>query len=131
MLAAVHVSMLAHGWTLTREESTDDSGDKHEVREYTGEATLVTDGSGRWGATAGLQVKATCITIVCDGDDAYMSKHVGVQHEFDESAMEEYEGLEGALYTDKGLTAAVSKLLGHEVDFTESGMQDEFYMSME
>ena len=35
------------------------------------------------------------------------------------------------LYTDNGFSDAVSELLGTEVDYTEQGMQDDGYASME
>ena len=123
-LVQLHTSMLAHGWTLTRTESEDDGEEKREVREYTGTAILTTDGSGIYDATAGLQVCVNCVTVVYDGYDEYMSRHVGLQHDF-----EEEEGVE--LYTDNGLEHEASKLTGLALCFTESGMQDEGYMSME
>jgi hypothetical protein len=43
---------------------------------------------------------------------------------------EEYEG-SWRLYTDSGFEAAVSELLGTDVMFTEQGMQDDGYASME
>ena len=35
------------------------------------------------------------------------------------------------IYTDKGFEAAISNLLGFDVQFTEQGMQDDGYASME
>ena len=35
------------------------------------------------------------------------------------------------IYTDKGFEAAISNLLGFDVTFTEQGMQDDGYASME
>ena len=43
---------------------------------------------------------------------------------------DEYEG-SWRLYTDSGFEAAISALLGTDVMFTEQGMQDDGYASME
>ena len=43
---------------------------------------------------------------------------------------DEYEG-SWRLYTDSGFSDAISALLGTAVDFTEQGMQDDGYASME
>jgi hypothetical protein len=42
----------------------------------------------------------------------------------------EYEG-SWRMYTDSGFTDAISALLGTDVSFTEQGMQDDGYASME
>ena len=39
--------------------------------------------------------------------------------------------LSGNIYTDNGFEKAISNLLGFEVQFTEQGMQDDGYASME
>ena len=60
-----------------------------------------------------------------DGDS---SIHITVCYNVDGDA--EYEG-SWRLYTDTGFSDAVSALLGTAVDFTEQGMQDDGYASME
>jgi hypothetical protein len=57
-----------------------------------------------------------------------VSTHIAVCYEVDGD--EEYEG-SWRLYTDSGFEAAVSELLGTSVSFTEQGMQDDGYASME
>jgi len=60
-----------------------------------------------------------------DGDS---SIHITVCYNVDGDT--EYEG-SWRMYTDTGFEAAVSELLGTQVFFTEQGMQDDGYASME
>jgi hypothetical protein len=60
-----------------------------------------------------------------DGDS---SIHITVCYNVDGDA--EYEG-SWRMYTDSGFTDAISALLGTDVSFTEQGMQDDGYASME
>ena len=54
--------------------------------------------------------------------------HIAVCYNVDGDA--EYEG-SWRLYTDSGFEEAISELLGTSVSFTEQGMQDDGYASME
>jgi hypothetical protein len=54
--------------------------------------------------------------------------HIAVCYNVDGDA--EYEG-SWRLYTDSGFAEAISTLLGTDVSFTEQGMQDDGYASME
>jgi hypothetical protein len=63
-----------------------------------------------------------------DWGDSDTSIHIAVCYEVDGD--EEYEG-SWRLYTDSGFEEAVSTLLGTSVSFTEQGMQDDGYASME
>jgi hypothetical protein len=58
-----------------------------------------------------------------DWGDGDTSTHIAVVH----------TGKDGSwrIYTDSGFEAAVSELLGTSVTFTEQGMQDDGYASME
>jgi hypothetical protein len=56
------------------------------------------------------------------------SIHIAVCYEVDGDA--EHEG-SWRLYTDSGFSDAISALLGTDVCFTEQGMQDDGYASME
>ena len=60
-----------------------------------------------------------------DGDS---SIHITVCYNVDGDA--EYEG-SWRLYTDSGFANAISELLGTQVFFTEQGMQDDGFASME
>jgi hypothetical protein len=66
-------------------------------------------------------------TFYEDGDS---SIHIAVCYDVDGVSGEEVEG-SWRLYTDSGFTAAISELLGTTVFFTEQGMQDDGYASME
>ena len=126
-LAKVHTALTAHGWSLilSEDESDDDLGEILYNREYGGDAILQTDGDGRWGAGPGLQVPLKTITVTATEyvDDTDYWWHVGVIHTHEERGY--------MLYTDKGLARQLSELCGVELHFTEQGMQDNYYMSME
>jgi hypothetical protein len=62
-----------------------------------------------------------------DGDS---SIHIAVCYNVDGVDGAEVEG-SWRLYTDSGFTEAISELLGTTVFFTEQGMQDDGYASME
>ena len=62
-----------------------------------------------------------------DGDS---SIHIAVCYNVDGVDGVEVEG-SWRLYTDSGFTEAISELLGTTVFFTEQGMQDDGYASME
>ena len=62
-----------------------------------------------------------------DGDS---SIHIAVCYNVDGVDGAEVEG-SWRLYTDTGFTEAISALLGTQVFFTEQGMQDDGYASME
>ena len=66
-------------------------------------------------------------TFYEDGDS---SIHIAVCYDVDGVDGEEVEG-SWRLYTDSGFEEAVSTLLGTSVSFTEQGMQDDGYASME
>lgn len=81
------------------------------------------------------ELKAVTITGVhisetFDEDDEDVYAHIGVTYEVDGEDGAEVEG-SWRLYTDNGFSDAVSELLGTDVDFTEQGMQDDGYASME
>jgi hypothetical protein len=66
-------------------------------------------------------------TFYEDGDS---SIHIAVCYDVDGVSGEEVEG-SWRIYTDNGFSDAISALLGTAVDFTEQGMQDDGYASME
>jgi hypothetical protein len=66
-------------------------------------------------------------TFYEDGDS---SIHIAVCYDVDGVSGEEVEG-SWRMYTDSGFEEAVSALLGTSVTFTEQGMQDDGYASME
>jgi len=73
-----------------------------------------------------VTVTGIYIREVFEDEDVYTS--VNVTYNVDGDV--EYEG-SWRLYTDNGFSDAISELLGTAVDFTEQGMQDDGYASME
>ena len=65
-----------------------------------------------------------------DYGDGDTSMHIAVCYDVDGVDGSEVEG-SWRIYTDNGFSDAVSALLGIAVDFTEQGMQDDGYASME
>jgi hypothetical protein len=63
-----------------------------------------------------------------EDDGEYICTHIGVTYNV--AGDTEYEG-SWRLYTDNGFSDAVSALLMTDVDFTEQGMQEDNYASME
>ena len=88
------------------------------VREYKCDLTIACDGSSIWGDTNGRKVHVTGVTVIEWMGDEYLT--VNVQHN---STWD--------IYTDKGFEQAISDLLGFAVTFTEQGMQEDNYASME
>jgi hypothetical protein len=68
-------------------------------------------------------------TDTTDGNIGY--RHIAVYYTV--NGFDDMEALEDSwrLYTDSGFEATVSDLLGEEIYFTEQGMQDDGYASME
>ena len=93
-------------------------------------ATLAGDGIWDCELTDADDVRITTICVnegVAGGNmDGYM--HVGVVYTV--NGEEEYED-SWRMYTDSGFEECVSELLGFSVSFTEQGMQDDNYASME
>jgi hypothetical protein len=91
------------------------------IARYTCDFVAVCDGSSD--AEAGREVRVTGIAVIVNtynegDDDVYVS--VNVTHDSDTE-----------IYADAGFEDAISKALDMEVSFTEAGMQDDEYASME
>jgi hypothetical protein len=65
-----------------------------------------------------------------DWGDGDTSIHIAVCYDVDGVDGQDVEG-SWRMYTDSGFTDAISALLGTDVSFTEQGMQDNGYASME
>ena len=87
-------------------------------------------GDSIWDCTLD-KVTITSIHIAETVDDDYINRHIGVCYNVD--GFDDGEALEDSwrIYTDSGFEEAVSELLGYTVFFTEQGMQDDGYASME
>ncbi len=85
------------------------------------DAFIETDGTGLWGCEKGRKVHVTGITVIDESDEeGNEHRSVNVQHDS-----------EWNIYTDKGFAKGMSELLGFEVSFTEQGMQEDNFASME
>ena len=93
-------------------------------------ATLAGDGCWDCELTDADDVRITtiCVNEGVDGGDMDGYMHVGVVYTV--NGEEEYEG-SWRMYTDSGFEETVSELLGYSVTFTEQGMQEDGYASME
>ena len=93
-------------------------------------ATLAHDGIWDCELTDADEVRIKTINVnegVAGGDmDGYL--HVAVVYTV--NGEEDYEG-SWRMYTDSGFEECVSELLGFSVSFTEQGMQEDGYASME
>ena len=102
--------------------------DEEGASTYTGydvEGYAELDGTSIWDYDYdknGMQVKVTHIGVTEDDEDedGYVYRSIYVTHE---------AGWE--IYTDRGFEASISAVLGYDVMFTEQGMQDDNYASME
>lgn len=97
--------------------------------EYKCTRTVVLAGDSIWDCT----LKTVCITGIYIAETLYdededVSTHIGVVYTVDGATDVEDSW---RLYTDTGFEAVVSKLLGTDVSYTEQGMQDNNYASME
>ena len=81
---------------------------------------VTTAGDGLWGCEAGRKITVTGINVVTNAYDDNVSVMVNVAHD---STWD--------IYTDSGFEDAISKALGFAVSFTEQGMQEDEYASME
>ena len=97
--------------------------------EYKCTRTVVLAGDSIWDCT----LKTVCITSIhiaetdYDGDGD-ISTHIGVVYTVNGATDVEDSW---RLYTDTGFASVVSMLLGTDVSYTEQGMQDNNYASME
>ena len=105
--------------TLVRVEHDSDSI----VHEYKCNFKVELAGDSLWDCTLET-VTVTGITVVYSmyGDDEYVTT-VNVRHDGGDESWR--------MYTDTGFEAAISDALGFDVCFTEQGMQDDGYASME
>lgn len=78
------------------------------------------DGSSIWEDTNNKQVRVTGISVTHNVYDDCIGTSVSVQHDSN-----------WEIYTDRGFEAAISKVLGFDVQFTEQGMQDDELASLE
>ena len=107
---------------VLRNVETEAYGDEVVVTtNYAAQGTVACAGDSIWGDTNGRVVRVEGVRVrkhtYEDGDTSTM---VDVEHD---STWD--------IYTDSGFEAAISAALGFDVGFTEQGMQDDNYASME
>ena len=78
------------------------------------------DGTSIWADTTNKQVHVTGICIIHNTYEDNISTMVNVTH-----------NANWEIYTDKGFEAAISDAVGFAVSFTEQGMQEDEFASME
>jgi hypothetical protein len=102
--------------TLTRFERDTDSI----ITDFACDFTVETAGDGLWGCEAGRKINVSGITIINNIYDGEVYTMVNVTHD---STWD--------IYTDTGFEAAISEAVGFAVSFTEQGMQEDEFASME
>ena len=102
--------------TLVRYEIESDTV----ITEFACDFTVETAGDGLWGCEAGRQIKVTGICVVHNVYDETVYTQVNVTHD---STWD--------IYTDTGFETAISEAVGFAVSFTEQGMQEDEFASME
>lgn len=90
------------------------------ITEFACKFTVTTAGDGLWGCEAGRKVNVNGITIITNAYDSEVGVMVNVSHDSTWN-----------IYTDSGFESAISDALGFAVGFTEQGMQEDFFASME
>ena len=106
--------------TNTRTESVADLTNK--ITEYSVAGSVQLAGDSIWGYTGPSTVDVSAIQVVetVYTDDNTTSTLVNVTH-----------NTTWDIYTDSAFENAISKVLGFAVSFTEQGMQDNNYASLE
>ena len=101
--------------TITKTHSYTDDTDT--VTEYTVAGTVELAMDSIWDYTGPSTVEVSSVTVR-ENEDGYI--YVGVAHNTD-----------WQIYTDSGFEKAISAVVGEEVTFTEQGMQDDEYATLE
>ena len=101
---------------LTDEEFVNTSYDCNELVQLAGDSI--------WDCTLSeVRILGICVCEGVAGSDYDGYRHIAVTHD---GGVDSWR-----LYTDSGFADAVSELLGESVSYTEQGMQDDGYASME
>ncbi len=91
------------------------------IKRYACDFIVETAGDGLWGCEAGRKINVKGITIIeeqYDEDEHWVQ--VNVEHD-----------TTWEIYTDSAFETAISEAVGFAVSFTEQGMQEDNYASME
>ncbi len=90
------------------------------IKRYACDFIVETAGDGLWGCEAGRVINVTGICIINNIYEQEYYTQVNVTHD---STWD--------IYTDTGFETAISEAVGFAVSFTEQGMQEDNYASME
>lgn len=101
--------------TITNTHSYTDDTDT--CTDYTVVGTVELAGDSIWDYTGPSTVEVSNVHVR-ENEDGYV--YVGVTHNTD-----------WRIYTDTGFENAISSIVGQEVTFTEQGMQDDEYATLE
>jgi len=101
--------------TITKTHSYTDDTDT--VVDYTTTGTVELAGDSIWDYTGPSTVEVSAVHVRTN-EDGYV--YVGVTHNTD-----------WRIYTDTGFERAISSIVGEPVQFTEQGMQDDEYATLE
>ena len=111
--------------TITKKHTSEDVntqlGETYYYTTYETAGKVKLAGDSIWGYKGADEVAVDSIQVIeTVYDDGATSTMVNVTHD-----------TTWDIYTDTGFEAAISKALGFDVAFTEQGMQDDGYASME
>ena len=99
------------------------------LTDFTCNVDVTLAGDSIWDCTLeAVTITGVYIAETFNEDDGDIYTHIAVAYTVDGN--EDYEG-SWRLYTDSGFEEAVGKLLLTDVSFTEQGMQEDNYASME
>lgn len=104
--------------TLTATETDENST----IYRYDCDAVVTLAGDSIWNCEI-ESVRVTGITVIDTDYDGEIVRMVSVEHDGEDESWR--------MYTDSGFEAAISDALGFDVRFTEQGMQEDGYASME
>jgi hypothetical protein len=88
--------------------------------DYACDFVVITAGDGLWGCKANKKVRVTGITVITNASGDSLHVSVNVTHDS-----------KWNIYTDSAFEDAISSALKMAVRFTEQGMQEDNYASLE
>ena len=100
--------------------SSIEQGSGYVVYSFKCDFAVTTAGDGLWGCEAGRNINVEGISIVHNASDDELYTQVNVAHN---STWD--------IYTDSGFECAISDAVGFAVTFTEQGMQEDGFASLE
>ncbi len=112
--------MLTITKTHTSVETDGNETNTFTTYETEGSVELAMDSIWDYNGADTVNVKSIQVIETVDNTDGYSYKQVNVEHD-----------AKWEIYTDTGFESAISETINLDVAFTEQGMQDDGYASME